>query len=120
MATDMEIDMEEIDMEIDIEIDMEIIMETMNMEMKTMDVSIILVHYYNHSVMELFLHKNFISADECPKLSDPANGDVEITGVNPGDRATYQCDNGHDLVGSSSRKCQQNGQWSGEAPICKR
>ena len=66
------------------------------------------------------LFKNFISADKCPKLSDPANGDVEITGVNPGDRATYQCDNGHVLVGSSSRKCRQNGQWSGEAPICKR
>ena len=63
---------------------------------------------------------NFFSADKkCPKLNDPENGDVKISGVIPGSKATYQCDKGFILVGSSSRRCQRNGKWSGEAPICK-
>lgn len=62
---------------------------------------------------------NYYGYKKCPKLNDPENGDVKISGVIPGSKATYQCDKGFILVGSSSRRCQRNGKWSGEAPICK-
>lgn len=31
----------------------------------------------------------------------------------------YQCQTNYTLIGSTSRKCQSNGQWSGETPICQ-
>ena len=33
--------------------------------------------------------------------------------------ANYSCTDGFTLVGSSSRVCQSNGQWSGNAPVCQ-
>ena len=39
-------------------------------------------------------------------------------GNNPGDRASYTCNSGYELVGQSTRTCQSNGQWSGDAPTC--
>ncbi|XP_064382161.1 sushi, von Willebrand factor type A, EGF and pentraxin domain-containing protein 1-like [Halichondria panicea] len=54
----------------------------------------------------------------CPKLSAPSYGSVSVSGLQVGSTATYQCDDGFLLVGSSSRYCQQYGDWSGEAPIC--
>ena len=55
----------------------------------------------------------------CNRLDDPRNGDVRITGTNAGDKAIYQCDRGFVLKGDRIRKCQSNGQWSGNEPICK-
>ena len=55
----------------------------------------------------------------CPTLSDPSNGRVDQRGDRPGDRASYTCSSGYELVGQSSRICQNNGQWSGDAPICE-
>ena len=56
----------------------------------------------------------------CPKLPDPANGDVNVTGRYPGQKAIYSCNEGYQLVGFATRSCSRNGKWSGEAPICKR
>ena len=39
-------------------------------------------------------------------------------GNNPGDRAIYSCNSGYKLVGQSTRTCQNNGKWSGDAPTC--
>ena len=58
-------------------------------------------------------------AVECPNLSNPSNGRVDQRGNRPGDRASYTCDSGYELVGLSSRICQNNGQWSGDAPTCE-
>ena len=63
------------------------------------------------------------SADKkfvCEKLTDPANGNVKVSGIYPGDKAIYKCDIGYILVGESSRKCLPSGKWSGEAPKCAR
>ena len=54
----------------------------------------------------------------CSSLSDPSNGRVNQRGNEPGDRATYICNSGYNLVGQSTRTCQNNGQWSGSAPTC--
>ena len=55
---------------------------------------------------------------QCSTLSDPSNGRVSQQGNNPGDRASYTCNSGYELVGQSTRTCQNNGRWSGDAPTC--
>ena len=44
-----------------------------------------------------------------------------MTGTNPGDNATYECDMGFTLVANETRVCTAvppNGVWSGEEPMC--
>ena len=55
----------------------------------------------------------------CPSLPDPTNGRVNVQGNRPGNRASYTCNSGYELVGQSTRTCQNNGQWSGDAPTCE-
>jgi CUB/sushi domain-containing protein len=55
----------------------------------------------------------------CPKLKDPRYGDVDVNGKKPGSVAKYSCKKGFKLVGVDWRKCQYNGYWTGEAPVCK-
>ncbi|XP_078664132.1 P-selectin-like [Branchiostoma floridae x Branchiostoma belcheri] len=56
---------------------------------------------------------------ECPLLAAPTNG--AVTGSNfYQDVATFTCDSGYDLVGSSSLTCQADATWSGTAPTCTR
>lgn len=31
----------------------------------------------------------------------------------------FHCEKGHKLVGESSLVCQQDGEWSGDSPICE-
>ena len=65
----------------------------------------------------LFVH--FDSAIICPKLDDPEDGQVTVTGLTPSSTAEYSCNKGFTLFGTA-RTCQDNGEWSGKAPICKR
>ncbi len=51
-----------------------------------------------------------IPALQCPTLLPPLNGRVS---------ATYTCSTGYTLIGSSTRTCQTNEQWSGNAPTCQ-
>ncbi len=56
----------------------------------------------------------------CGALSGPSNGmvDVSNSGLYPS-VATYACNGGYDLFGSSTRTCQTDGSWSGTAPTCQ-
>ena len=57
---------------------------------------------------------------DCGSLTDPANGQVDLTsGTTFGQTATYTCNTGYNLVGDSTRTCQATGQWSGSAPTCQ-
>ena len=69
----------------------------------------------NHAIV-------FISSSkvQCGHLSDVAYGVVKHEGVYFGHKVTYTCDYGYKLVGESVRKCLYNGNWSGEAPVCKK
>ena len=61
----------------------------------------------------------FLTAVSCGTLTI-ANGHVSTTGTTSGHTATYSCNIGYDLVGGSTRTCQDTGQWSGSAPTCHR
>ena len=57
---------------------------------------------------------------DCGNLTDPANGQVDLTsGTTFGQTATYSCNTGYNLVGDSTRTCQATGVWSGSAPTCQ-
>lgn len=65
---------------------------------------------------------NAVEADvTCPFLDDPMDGTVLFpVDRRPTDRATYRCNDGFVRVGDLIRECQENGMWTGEAPICRR
>ena len=56
---------------------------------------------------------------QCSDLDDPRYGNVKVSGTTPGSKADYECNSGFKLVGVARRKCQDNGYWTGEAPVCK-
>ena len=56
----------------------------------------------------------------CGGLSNPSNGQVSISDNTVGGSATYTCNSGYNLVGSETRFCQNDGSWSGDAPVCER
>ncbi len=51
-------------------------------------------------------------------LNDPTNGTVIGNSVSFGSKVTYTCNNGYILSGNNSRMCQDDGQWTGSAPVC--
>ncbi|XP_035660141.1 CUB and sushi domain-containing protein 1-like [Branchiostoma floridae] len=55
----------------------------------------------------------------CPQLTVPANGGAN-GGIYYGDTAAYSCDPGYELIGSSIRTCQADGQWAGMQPTCNK
>ena len=57
---------------------------------------------------------------DCGQLQNPANGFVQIFSTTEGSTATYTCNQGFQLVGNRQRTCQNNGQWSGQQPFCRR
>ena len=66
------------------------------------------------------------TAIQCYELDLPENGTVVYSGPNYnfGDTATYSCDIGFGLSGSTERTCSGNGrspmgEWSGTDPICE-
>ncbi len=62
----------------------------------------------------------FSIAITCGRLESPTNGKVIVTGTTPGSVATYSCNSGFELIGNERRRsCQNNGQWGGNAPVCR-
>ncbi len=56
---------------------------------------------------------------QCPELSHPSDGTVTISSRAPRGIAFYRCNTGNNLIGSSTRSCQTDGTWSGNAPTCQ-
>ncbi len=56
---------------------------------------------------------------DCGPLSSPKDGQVIFKTTTLNSVATYTCNSGFDLIGSSERICQAGGTWSKEAPVCK-
>ena len=55
---------------------------------------------------------------DCGPLDDPENGRVSFDDTTVGEVANYNCNSGYVLNGDSQRKCQSNGRWSGDEPVC--
>ncbi|CAI8053959.1 P-selectin [Geodia barretti] len=56
---------------------------------------------------------------ECPTLSDPDNGNVNLSGNTFGQTAEYTCNTGFNLIGDSILICGADGQWTGNPPACE-
>ena len=55
---------------------------------------------------------------DCGTLSEPQNGALTLGSTTYLGTATYTCDTGFVLEGSSSRNCTRFGKWSGRDPTC--
>lgn len=55
--------------------------------------------------------------ENCPQLTDPANGVIDTREVSAGTKATYACNTGYKLSGTAARTCEHSA-WSGTAPTC--
>ena len=62
----------------------------------------------------------FPAAVDCGTLTDPLNGQVTLTATTFMSTATYSCNSGYTLSGSTTRTCEANGTWSDTAPTCDR
>ena len=58
-------------------------------------------------------------AIDCGELSAPLNGSVEGSETTFPNVLWFSCDEGFELDGSASRKCQANGTWSGVTTFCR-
>ena len=56
----------------------------------------------------------------CPNLGNLANGEVSLSGNSEGDRATYACNEGYELVGTPVINCEDGGTWDDPPPTCTR
>ena len=62
----------------------------------------------------------YFTAVDCGSLTVP-NGKVSTSsGTTFMNTATYTCDDGYTLNGTSTRTCQASGTWSLTAPTCDR
>ena len=68
--------------------------------------------------MLLFVFYSY-AAEECPQLKNPANGTVTYDERVYPNEAVYECDNGFELRGDATRKCEIDGEWAGDAPECQ-
>ena len=56
---------------------------------------------------------------DCGRVQHPNNGSVVFTETVFTSSVTYSCDSGFLLIGDSTRVCQEEGQWSGDEPVCE-
>ena len=57
----------------------------------------------------------------CPTdgvITVPENGQVSVGEITLGSVATYTCNDGFVLTGTSTRTCQADGTWSDDNPTC--
>ena len=60
---------------------------------------------------------------QCDNLTIPSNGGMScssgIMGMGyEGETCTFTCNTGYELIGSSTRTCQSDGNWSGSQTRC--
>ena len=54
----------------------------------------------------------------CPTQQDVPNGTIRMNGYVPSSCYTVMCDGGYLLRGSFSRRCSDEGIWTGAEPVC--
>ena len=56
----------------------------------------------------------------CPRLDEPVDGYLRITGLVVGAETVYFCDDGFRISGFLRRRCLATGEWNGEDTVCNR
>ena len=74
--------------------------------------------YVSNNFIKYTLYTVASIIGSCGYLSSPSYGRVSVTTLGIRERATYTCNSGFSLVGSSTRTCLSEGSWSGSQPIC--
>ena len=69
------------------------------------------------SLLNLCFSLTFTAVD-CGRIGAPDDGEITLSQTTFGSEATYECDEGFELVGNVTRTCEANGEWSGEEPAC--
>lgn len=64
------------------------------------------------------LNPLYVPAVECEHLNLPRYGTIIGSGNAYGTVLSFECMKGFKHVGSVERRCQENGQWSGDAVTC--
>ena len=79
-------------------------------------------HAHFHKCGHLYVYDYlilFLDIAGCEGLTPPGYGRiVSTTGNNIDDTTTFECDEGFTLIGSVTRRCLSNGQWSGVPTQC--
>ncbi|XP_064626004.1 sushi, von Willebrand factor type A, EGF and pentraxin domain-containing protein 1-like [Lineus longissimus] len=57
-------------------------------------------------------------ATQCPDLSSPGNGTVNVHGYSVDDIASYKCSEDFKMVGTPERQCSETGFWTPAEPSC--
>lgn len=60
-----------------------------------------------------------VASSTCPALEAPTHGKKFGSKYLIGHEVHFMCSSGYHLVGSATRVCQENGNWSGVAALCK-
>ena len=60
----------------------------------------------------------FLAAKDCGTLVTPVNGSVDGSKTTFPNEAIFSCDEGFILNGSTVRRCQSDGSWSGIRTSC--
>ena len=71
-----------------------------------------------HLCVVMSMSHIFLIVTDCGELSHPANGQVVLGSTTVGGIATYLCNEGYNLTGSSRLICGSDGAWIGVAPVC--
>ena len=71
-----------------------------------------------HDKIKIYHVCSPLAAIICSHLANPKNGAVTLTGIRFMSVATYSCSSSFQLVGQESITCQEDGEWSGEPPVC--
>ena len=72
---------------------------------------------YEHACMHRI--SILLTVVDCGNLTNPTNGQVSTGRTTFGQTATYSCDPGYNLMGSTQHTCQATGVWSGSVPTCQ-
>lgn len=59
------------------------------------------------------------SATTCQKPFNPPHMTSSCSGDKVGDKCTFTCAQGYNLVGANERTCRNDGQWSHSLPHCQ-
>ena len=68
--------------------------------------------YHSHAL-------SFLTAKDCGTLAVPLNGSIDVRETTFPNEATFSCDEGFILNGSTVRRCQADATWSGTETSCQ-